>query len=83
MVSERQRDELRQKKLAVSNVADQNIVGTGWILIVVFTLMWAVLLHVSLRKAPLNDNLFGYKTYYWGGVMYLTGVVLAQVKEWV
>jgi|SRR5207302_6539310 len=62
---------------------DQFVVQVSWILIFVFTLVWAVLLYLSIHSSDSEALLFGYKTVYFGMFTYFVGVILAEMKEWV
>jgi|SRR5882724_1520625 len=62
---------------------DEIVVQVSWVLIFVFTLVWAVLVYLSIRAADSEALLFGYKTFYFGILTYFIGVILAEMKEWV
>jgi hypothetical protein len=71
-----------QKKYTMVNKADKRLSELAWVFIVAFTLLWVLLLSVSLQKDA-DDVLFGYSTFYYGLATYFLAVVLAEVKEWV
>jgi hypothetical protein len=70
----------QRKKYTMVNRADKKVSEVAWIFVVVFTLMWVLLLSVSLRQHD-NDVLFGYRTFYYGLATYFIAVILTEVKE--
>ena len=72
----------KQAEFTMVNKLDKKVSEVAWVSIIICSLIWFVLLCVSLRREH-NDVLFGHSTFYYGLGTYFFAVVLSEVKDWI
>jgi hypothetical protein len=78
-VSARVQAALDQRRLAIYSVADQHVSTAAWIALVIMAGVWVATLYIAQKDKPLEWKLIPV-TLIIGGVSYIVGIILTELK---